>query len=236
METQAMTVIEPPMIAEQGCSIGRTVSITQGRKTPAAEFPKLEVARPARPPMIGLCGYMGSGKDTVGALLTMIGYEMIAFADALKREAYRALMDEEPWPGEQRADLLNAWETCRPSEIYAKPTSPAARTILQYWGTEYRRAQNVQYWVNALANSLRPGVLYVITDMRFANEAQFVHANGGQVWMVDRFNEAPGIGITGHSSEKFEGVYPDLSVVNKGDLKALAAEVRRVLDDRKRVQ
>jgi hypothetical protein len=64
------------------------------------------------------------------------------------------------------------------------------RALLQWWGSEYRRAQDPDYWVRKLEDTLiaeRPGVdVAVITDMRFPNEFELVQYLGGIPIRLDR--------------------------------------------------
>lgn len=70
-----------------------------------------------------------------------------------------------------------------------KPRSP--RWVLQVWGTAYRR-QSVyghdSYWLDQAAAMVRahPHRSYVITDVRFINEARLVEAMGGILVRVRR--------------------------------------------------
>jgi hypothetical protein len=61
--------------------------------------------------------------------------------------------------------------------------------LLQWWGTEYRRAQYPDYWVDKLSESI-PGTLdmVLITDVRFANEAQCIKNRGGYNVKVERLD------------------------------------------------
>ena len=75
------------------------------------------------------------------------------------------------------------------------PRSP--RQILQWWGTQYRRAQHPGYWARILAT--RVALLqqagdrrFVITDCRFDNEADTILRMGGCIWQVTR----PGVDAT----------------------------------------
>lgn len=119
--------------------------------------------------ILGLAGKAGSGKDYVCEgfsqwLLTA----RVAFADEVKRECAEEF-------GEVRPDL-NFW---------AKPTGEEERAILQKWGTDFRRAQDPDYWVKkgtaTIVKAARYAELVVVTDVRFANEAQAIHEAGGFV-------------------------------------------------------
>ena len=71
------------------------------------------------------------------------------------------------------------------------PHSP--RQIMQWWGTEYRRHQQADYWVSKTRNRIsyllreRLANRIVVTDCRFADEVEMVRASfGGQLWRTHR--------------------------------------------------
>lgn len=184
---------------------------------------------PTLPPLIGLSGYAGSGKNQVAALLGMLGYSELGFADALKAEvadairAERRLAHGEPvgYPG-----YLVSLNLFSPDEVYAKPTSQMMREILQWWGTELRRSGNQSYWVHKLENTLdtQPRSLVVVSDVRFPNEVDMIRRRGGQIWLIDR-----GLGpLNAHESEWVEPA-PDRVISNKGLLKDLVVSVKEAL-------
>jgi hypothetical protein len=72
------------------------------------------------------------------------------------------------------------------------------RTLYQWWGTEYRRSIDTDYWVRQLAQriELEKPQIALITDMRFPNEMAFVKQYGETV-RVDRDNLPPST----HASE-----------------------------------
>lgn len=60
-------------------------------------------------------------------------------------------------------------------------------TLLQWWGTEYRRAQDPDYWVKKMfATVPKETDLVLITDVRFPNEAQGITQRGGYTIKVER--------------------------------------------------
>ena len=62
--------------------------------------------------------------------------------------------------------------------------------ILQWWGTEFRRAQNPNYWVDKFKENVVDfkGVV-IAADVRFTNEAIAVLELGGSTANVRRLNE-----------------------------------------------
>jgi len=180
------------------------------------------------PALISLSGKMGSGKDTVGALLSMVGYNCVSWASALKMEAFNSLAQSVA-PQGMTPEVRQAWCAMEPEDVYRKPTSADARKVLQWWGTEYRRSKDPLYWIKALDKRLQPDTLYVITDTRFANEDDYVHARGGQSWMITRPDASQAPGIVGHASEQLDGIHPNTFVDNSGTVVDLAKKVKQIL-------
>ncbi len=105
------------------------------------------------------------------------------------------------------ADLLDPALNLGGEAVFHAPLSP--RQVLQWWGTEFRRAQDPDYWLKqatAWLNRVRDGVDYpehrpqffVNTSVRFPNEQEWVHAQGGNVWHLRR-DGLPG--VNAHESE-----------------------------------
>ena len=115
------------------------------------------------------------GKDTaVNAIIAARGdkYDIrrYAFADALKEEI-----------------AGREFELCMKHNVKYEPDNKH-RALLQWWGTEYRRAQDPYYWVNKVKDKIsedKPGIA-LISDLRFLNEAVFVLANDGITVNVKR--------------------------------------------------
>lgn len=81
-------------------------------------------------------------------------------------------------------------------------TTLSVRRILQWWGTEYRRAADPDYWTKAWEQALgqiAPDIAHVLVDdVRFHNEVEVIQHNRGILIRVER----PGFnGANDHSSE-----------------------------------
>ncbi len=163
--------------------------------------------------MIGLCGYARSGKDTAAA--GMRGYVRKAFADALKVEAAAYCMSV------YRINPMH----CTPAE------KESIRWFLVGHGRA-RRLQNPNYWIEALDSSLPdalPRSKIVVTDVRYANECEWIERNGGRVIRIVR----PGIGPV--CDEEQESILQILSagfvsatVDNNGTPEELARKVMEI--------
>lgn len=172
--------------------------------------------------IIGLSGKMGSGKDTVADILVSeYGYTRIAFADALKREVEQSIRHQAFPDGLP----LNLWEVmleAKPEDVYAKPTPEGIRILLQFWGSDYRRGDDPLFWIRKVGEQIHthPERMYVISDVRFKNEADYVRHLGGEVWMVER-KDAKQYGIPKHASERLTGISTDRTIPNHGTLEDL---------------
>lgn len=178
-------------------------------------------------PIIGLAGRMSSGKDTAAAYLQRHGYERAAFADGVRYEVLEAMQAGDV-PDAANWEIRQAFGLSKPQMVYAKPTNDEVRKILQWWGTEYRRAGDPDYWIDRLAQRVDMTKDWVISDVRFENEANFIRACGGEVWRIDRvFPHSGGFqvgtsepGFRGHSSERVQ--FPvDRVIVNDGSFDQL---------------
>lgn len=136
---------------------------------------------------------------------------MYAYADALRAEVKAAIRDAGGLDaliqrGYKFSHIKLSAEGLRdvydsfPAWVGVESGKP--RTLLQWWGTDYRRAQDVNYWVRQLTARIereQPDVA-LITDVRFPNEVEAIHAAGGYVVKVVR-TTAPDILVPHHPSE-----------------------------------
>jgi hypothetical protein len=185
------------------------------------------------PHLIGITGFKESGKDSVAALLSMLGYGRLAFADGVREEVLEAATTGFVPPEIKVDQVLYAalvYASKYPEAVYAKPTVPMIRKLLQWWGTEYRRDNDPRYWIDRLATDtgFMFGLPVAITDVRFQNEATFVRENDGIIWRVERPNTG---GDDTHISElEVSQIEPDQVIKNDGTLRDLAEAVLSALE------
>jgi hypothetical protein len=175
--------------------------------------------------VIGIAGLMGSGKDAVAsALVEQHGYTRIAFADALRKEVEVGVRTKD-YPDGMPLHLFEILLEAQPEDVYAKPTPDGMRQLLQWHGC-FRREENQEHWIHILEQQImsHPDQCFAISDVRFKNEADFIHRIGGEVWLVKR-NGVHSNGIPGHISERLAGIIPDKVVDNNGTLDDLACKV-----------
>ena len=150
--------------------------------------------------IVGLSGWAGSGKDTVGAILVRrYGYERRAFADALKEIAYRI-----GWDGQK---------------------DDPGRRLLQDLGMAVRDVLGADAWLPPVFRDL-PECL-VVTDVRLPNEADAIRARGGVIWRIERPGTVP---ARNHISDTALDDWAfDARIANEGTLADLEQTVRRLV-------
>jgi hypothetical protein len=142
--------------------------------------------------IIGICGFIGSGKDTVADyLVNFHEFRRESFANTLK-DAVASVFGWDRTMLEGRTKEAREWrEQVDPwwAERLAMPTL-TPRWVLQYWGTEVcRRSFHDDIWIASLENKLRSSKdNVVISDCRFPNEIQSIRDAGGKIIWVQRGN------------------------------------------------
>jgi hypothetical protein len=140
--------------------------------------------------IIGICGFIGSGKDTVADyLVNFHEFRRESFASTLK-DSVAAVFGWDRTMLEGRTKEAREWrEQVDPwwAERLAMPTL-TPRWVLQYWGTEVcRKGFHDDIWIASLENKLRNSKDHVvISDCRFPNEIQSIRAAGGIIVWVQR--------------------------------------------------
>ena len=183
--------------------------------------------------IIGIVGYIGSGKGTVGDILVRDHqYTKFAFADALKDATSQIFM----WPRGLLEGDSNASRTFRekvdPWWSMKLGYEVTPRLILQKMGTESCRhgiADNI--WIAALEKRIQGYDDVVISDCRFPNEIDFIRSAGGIIVQVKRGDDPTPEELSKlHISETAWNSYePDYIIHNEGSLTDLKEHVNSYL-------
>lgn len=196
--------------------------------------------------VIGLLGAAGCGKDTIGDILKAeFGFVPTHFGDELYREVSESFrvpeeflrdrktkeMDSELLTVERAKDVAFVQSMADGRHDLTAPRSP--RWILQRWGTEYRRAQNPNYWVDRTEARIRTlgeqGVRGVSnTSVRFDNELDLIRRFHGHLWLVLR------VGVhsadDSYASEQlWKTATPDIVIDNNGSIEDLRRRVKDIV-------
>lgn len=164
--------------------------------------------------LVGISGKIGTGKSTVAKTLSRLfgpNATVMGFGDALREEVAAVLGLGVP---DVRAPVFKG----RLFTVGARLMT--GRQVLQWWGTDVRRAADPGYWAReAVKRALtwlkdHNGGPVIFDDVRFPSEAEAIHAHAGLVFRLEP-HEAwrPGPGA-GHESETsldhfqgFDGVF-----------------------------
>jgi len=140
--------------------------------------------------IVGLVGFIGSGKDTAADyLVNFHEFRRESFANTLKDAAAavfgwdRTLLEGRTKQAREWREQVDTWWAKRLDMPNLTP-----RWILQYWGTEVcRHGFHDDIWIASLENKLRTATdNIVISDCRFPNEIASIRAQGGKILWVQR--------------------------------------------------
>ena len=140
--------------------------------------------------IVGICGFIGSGKDTIADyLVNFHEFRRESFASTLK-DAVAAVFGWDRTMLEGRTKEAREWREQVDPWWAARLDMPTLtpRWVLQYWGTEVcRKAFHDDIWIASLENKLRNSKDHVvISDCRFPNEISSIKNAGGQIVWVQR--------------------------------------------------
>lgn len=160
--------------------------------------------------IIGICGFIGSGKDTAADYLVNIhNFKRESFASTLKDAVSdvfgwdREMLEGRTQSSRDWREQVDTWWADRLGIPHLTP-----RWILQNWGTNLIRQHfHDDIWIASLENKLRTSKdNVVISDCRFQNEITGLKAQGAKIIWVQR-------GIIPHW-------YSIAESANRGDTKA----------------
>jgi len=174
--------------------------------------------------IIGLTGFKQAGKSTVAEYLEdNYSFVRINFKDALVADIKKRFPD-------LLITLADIYHTETIDDLFTiKP--PAVRKLMQNYGTDVRRADELDYWVSRwrVAASSKPDDNIAVDDVRFLNEAYAIRDMGGiiiRVVMEDQEQNDQ------HKSElEHLQIDPDFTITAvKGDHAHVYRQVETVID------
>jgi len=154
--------------------------------------------------IIGICGFIGSGKDTVAdILINEKGFVKLSFASALKDAVSivfgwdRTMLEGASSESRLWREQVDEWWSQRLNIPHLTP-----RWILQHWGTDILRDKfHEDIWLASLERKIMNSNYQkiVITDCRFPNEIALLKKLGVKMVKIKRPSLVSSQSI--HSSE-----------------------------------
>ena len=183
--------------------------------------------------IIGLTGYAQSGKDTVAKVLVeQHGFIRVAFADRIRDLLFETNPMYDSIVGEPlfvKAKVeRDGWETAK--------KNPQIRRLLQNLGIAARNVFGEQFWVEQAMRQLDSNNNYVITDVRFLNEAEALRQMGEwvdgakvHIWRIKRLGiEAVNDHVSEHELDDYK---VDQIFTNNGSIEDLKLMVNTRMYD-----
>ena len=164
--------------------------------------------------IIGICGFIGSGKDTVADyLVNLHGFRRESFANSLKDAVAqvfgwdRTMLEGRTKQAREWREQVDPWWADRLKMPHLTP-----RWVLQQWGTEVlRKGFHDDIWVASLENRiLNSKDDIVVTDCRFSNEVEAMKRAGAITVRVHRGQEPEWVSLAKTDLEKFRIKYPEI--------------------------
>lgn len=192
--------------------------------------------------LIGLTGRAGSGKDTAYETIHALFNDVrpvvrLAFADVLKRSALACFADfDDEWS--EVASKIKSSGHIKIEADGEEICSVSGREFFQRYGTEaHRYLFGDDFWIDSMLPPLDPldfgpflhsQEIYVITDVRYDNEAIRIREYGGVIWQVERPGEE--ISENAHASELgIDEELVDYLLLNDGSLDDLKEEISKTI-------
>jgi hypothetical protein len=204
--------------------------------------------------IIGICGFIGSGKDTVADYLQNFHeFRRESFASSLKDAVSsvfgwdRTLLEGRTKEAREWREQVDPWW----AERLDMPTL-TPRWVLQYWGTEVcRKGFHDDISIKSFENKLRESKEnLLISDCRIPNEITSIQAAGGMILWVQRgqlpdwydtavnANQGYNWAVQDlkmrkiHASETaWIGTKFDAIIDNNGSIDQLYAQIKNLLED-----
>ncbi len=141
--------------------------------------------------VIGICGFQGSGKDTIGDILvSKYGYTRLSFASILKDivailfDWDRNMLEGNTPEYRAQREIVDEWWS---KQLNMPNLTP--RWVLQQMGTDVMRTHfHNDIWIIALKRKMLKYDKVVITDCRFENEISMLKSMDATIIHVIRGN------------------------------------------------
>jgi ABC-type oligopeptide transport system ATPase subunit len=191
--------------------------------------------------LIGLSGRIGSGKDTVGAIIQELTRPEIEGYVTFINGEWKPALGGSDWRIRKYAYKLKQIasiligipiEKFEDHEFKKSELGPewgmTVRSFLQKLGTEaVRNGLHDHAWINALFADFTEDSKWIITDVRYPNEYEAIKQRGGIMIRVNRGEQSKDAHISETALDEFKF---DYVIDNNGNLDDLKGKVKDVLE------
>jgi hypothetical protein len=174
--------------------------------------------------LIGLIGRRRSGKDTFAQyFIETLGYRRKALADIPKAQTSRkyGLPANMLW-----------WEDNKDKPYYGDQTRTYRELLIEY--ANGKRALDPDVWVKTLLAEIEPllarGESVIVTDVRFPNEAELLHAAGAVLFKIERPQIPIFCDLADSGVDEIDGALISRTFVNNAGVNDLWRDARDVAD------
>lgn len=176
--------------------------------------------------LIGITGRKRAGKDSITEVLVKeFGFERLSFAAHFKAYLRKMYIDVGCTPGEAERMIEGDLK-----EVVSPYFGQTPRQMMQDFGS-WGRSLNEHLWIDlAVCEAInRPKTNFVISDVRYLNEAEAVRSASGVMIRVQRSGVVLNK-FSEHASEKDIDKLPVRFVIhNDGSLQELQEQVRQTV-------
>jgi hypothetical protein len=180
-----------------------------------------------KPVLIGFIGRAGCGKSTAASWFVNNHKQVLrmSFAAALKAMTYELIREAAP---KQLQPIPSYYVNDGKEEPIPFLGGVTGRRLMQTLGTDWgRNTIHPDLWVGIAATKLEARLQSqwgrgadthlraVFDDVRFQNEADFIHAAGGIIVRIERPEEGRPAAVYEHASEQ-QPLIPDMTIRNAG--------------------
>lgn len=174
--------------------------------------------------VFGICGFAGSGKDSVAAVMEVEhNFLIVSFADRLKEVVAELTGD----------NVYNFYDRNEKEEVYREGffKGLTRREVLIRFGVCMRKEFGEDIWFKLATDGLdlsgTPG--YVVPDVRYENEARGLIRKGGVIIRVVRPGYSNNLPGTELKDNELDSKWVSIEIVNDGTLDQLEQATKLAL-------
>ena len=178
--------------------------------------------------VIGVCGWMRSGKDTVAQMIMGLNpsFSRYSFADPIKRAAEEMFGWDKRYTYGELKDIVDPYWGISPRLVLQLLGTEFSQYLLCEKSEEFKNKTGKSLWVRLFEKKLQesPTNNWIIPDVRFPHEIEFFRNHKCPIIKVVRLKKIPN-GILHESEQYIDSIEADYTILNNGSLDELQIKV-----------